>query len=112
MSAAVTTETPIYSSLGGDPDFAELVEMFVAEIPCRISALSAAAQCGDWTEVGRLAHQLKGAAGGYGYDEVTALASRVESAAREAADPARIQRAAAELANLCGRIRPGAPASA
>jgi hypothetical protein len=48
----------IYSSLGADPDLGELVEMFVQEMPDRVSALETQAQSRDWAQLTRTAHQL------------------------------------------------------
>ena len=77
---------PIYSTLGADLDLGELVEMFVEEIPNRAQALGEAVERRDWLETRRLAHQLKGAAGSYGFEAVTPLAARLELSASQADD--------------------------
>ena len=101
--------TPIYSTLAADPDLAEIVEMFVDEMPGRTGAITAAWEACDREELGRLAHQLKGAAGSYGFDDVTPYAARLEKAARSDADDAEIQSAHDELMALCSRISVGTP---
>ena len=47
--------------LATDPDLGELVELFVQEIPDRISALETQGRSRDWQQLTRTAHQLKGA---------------------------------------------------
>jgi HPt (histidine-containing phosphotransfer) domain-containing protein len=69
---------PIYSSLADDPDFACLVEMYVDEMPERMEQLRQLFQVGDWRELNRMAHQMKGSAGGYGFDPITPFAARLE----------------------------------
>jgi len=100
-------ESLIYSPFGGDPDLAELVEIFVSEMPDRVSAIEAALREDDLEGVRRLAHQLKGAAGSYGFDSLTPLAAAVESRAGEDASPEAIREAVTDLESLCRRLRPG-----
>src|SRR5207248_4287172 len=74
---------PCYSTLAGDSDMAELVALFVGELPERLADIRQAAQGQNWQEVRRLAHQLRGAGGSYGFPILTTAAARVESIARE-----------------------------
>jgi HPt (histidine-containing phosphotransfer) domain-containing protein len=99
----------IYSSLGGDADLAGLVAIFVDELPCRTAMLSGALESGDFEGLRRAAHQLKGAAGSYGFDTITSSAARVEQAVRQDAPEAEIQAALNALVDLCRRTRPGTP---
>lgn len=108
MAQAVPS-TPIYSSLAVDPDLAEIVEMFVDEMPDRVAAIAEAWTSGDLEHLGRLAHQLKGAAGSYGFDEVTPYAAALERTARGGGAEEEIAQATEELISLCSWIRGGAP---
>lgn len=99
--------TPLYSDFGADDELADLVEMFVAEMPQRISALETLAAAHDWDEVGRTAHQLKGSSGSYGFQQLTPAASRVEEAIRGHEPEAMVLRAVAELLSLCRSVRAG-----
>ncbi|MGE3779315.1 MAG: Hpt domain-containing protein, partial [Pirellulaceae bacterium] len=63
--------TPLYSRLGNDPDLSDLVEMFVEGMADRIARLEDACARRDWTNLRKTAHQLKGSAGGYGFDTIT-----------------------------------------
>jgi CheY-like chemotaxis protein len=99
----------IYSRLAADPHLGELVEMFVQEMPGRISALQAQANTRNWEQLARTAHQLKGSAGSYGFHEITPCAAALEVAARDAQQEDRILAALDELLSLCRRARSGTP---
>ena len=105
----VTPAEPLYSSFGADPDLGELVELFVREIPLRIEELRAGVDTANWSDVRRVAHQLKGAAGSYGFDEVTPYADCVESLVRRQEPEEQIRGAVESLVAICRRMRPGAP---
>lgn len=61
-----------------DTDDLELIEMFLAELPVRIKSLSYAAESADFSQLNRLAHQLKGAAPGFGFDPIGEAAAVLE----------------------------------
>lgn len=96
---------PIYSTLADDPEMAELVEMFVDEAPEKLERLETLLAAEDWDELKRLAHQLKGAAGGYGFAVVTDCAQRLESTLQKQDDVEVIQLRAQELISLLAAIR-------
>jgi histidine phosphotransfer protein HptB len=98
---------PLYSDLGKDPELAELVDAFVAEMPSRVEQVIAHAGAQDWEKLGRTAHQLKGAAGSYGFHALTRPALRLEQAASRQEPEAQILQAVNELVELCRRIRSG-----
>jgi len=71
---------PLRSSvLEEDPDLKDLVEQFVAELPQRLEAMLAAWREARLDHLRTLAHQLKGAAGGYGYREISDIARMIEA---------------------------------
>jgi HPt (histidine-containing phosphotransfer) domain-containing protein len=99
----------VYSDLGQDPDLCDLVELFVEEMPGRIGALLELAEHRDWEGLARIAHQLKGAAGSYGFHAVTPLARRLELAARAGSPQEReILDALNDTVSLCRRCRAAA----
>ena len=100
---------PLYSRLGGDKDLGDIVTMFVDEMPDRLATLTATLETGDLESVGRTAHQLKGAAGSYGFDEITPFAAQLEAAVRDGGTEEAIRQAADELIGICQRVRDGAP---
>lgn len=109
MTQSTHETEPLYSSLGGDPDLGEIVDMFVEEMPDRVSAIQNQLEEANWDGLRRTAHQLKGAAGSYGFDSVSPCAARLEDAVREQEPEEQIRRAAQELVDLCSRARGGTP---
>jgi HPt (histidine-containing phosphotransfer) domain-containing protein len=99
----------IYSSLAADPMLASLVAEFVSEIPVRIARLTRQLSAQDWPGLHRTAHQLKGAAGSYGFEELTAPAHRVEQLLAEDAETKMVSEAVRELVACCQRITAGVP---
>jgi len=76
---AVPTSNELYfSSLGDDPNLAEIVTRFVEEIPARLREMNSQFIRADWDHLSSLAHQIKGAAGSYGFMQVTPFAARLE----------------------------------
>ena len=91
-----------------DPDMVELVDGFVQQMPKRIADLEDAWTRGDGPALTRLAHQLKGAAGGYGFPTLGEAAAELENSARTGGGV--VPRAAVDaLRDLCSRAA-GSPA--
>jgi HPt (histidine-containing phosphotransfer) domain-containing protein len=101
----------IHSSLADDEDLGEIVDLFVAEMPDRVERLLGYAELRDWAELERLAHQLKGAAGSYGFEPITPAAARVEAAVRDEWPEEQLRAALSDLVQLCQRMRAGLPES-
>ena len=104
-----SSTAPIYSAIGADPDFADLVDWYVAEMPERVVKLQALFAAAAWDDLRRLAHQIKGAAGSYGFPQLTPLAGRLEHAIVRASPEAQIEEDLAELLAHCNAIRAGVP---
>jgi HPt (histidine-containing phosphotransfer) domain-containing protein len=101
---------PVYSALGADPDLGDLVDLFVEELPTRMQTALQIAEQSNWSELARFAHQLKGAAGGYGFHQITPYATRLEAAASDGSDDDLIRQTLSQLVELCQLCRTGAPA--
>ncbi len=95
----------IYSEIGDDPDLRDLIQLFVDEMPARIATFEDLLKDGRWDDLRRAAHQLKGAAGSYGYSSVTAAAAAVEQAIRQEAPFDEIRQRLTDLIDLCQRTR-------
>ncbi len=67
------------SAYADDPEMAELVTFFVEAMGERIADLHAALEAGDLHRLQRLAHQLKGAAKGYGFATITDCAAELDT---------------------------------
>jgi histidine phosphotransfer protein HptB len=111
MNSVVDTQEQkfIYSRLAPDPDLRDIVDLFVEEMPNRIAALLDQLQSADLEGLRRTAHQLKGAAGSYGFDAISPAAARVESAIRDNEDEERLQETVRDLVALCQCARSGVP---
>lgn len=94
---------PLVSELAGDEDMAELVEMYIAELPERAAALEQSLAEQDWVALARLAHQIKGAAGGYGFPTLTIAAGELETTANAEDDLDALAQHVREISDLCGR---------
>jgi histidine phosphotransfer protein HptB len=100
----------IYSHLSSDPDLADIVEMFVQEMPGRAQRLTGQMDAKDWDGLQHTVHQLKGAAGSYGFEPVSRAAAKAESAVRNAEPEEQVRATLEELLDLCGRVRCQEPA--
>ena len=93
---------PIRSTYEDDPDMLAIVREFVAELPDRARSLEVVLDAQDLGELQRLAHQLKGAGGGYGFPIVTERAAALESAVKRGTAAASVKEA---CASLCETLR-------
>ena len=100
-------EGPIFSTFQDDIQMADLVTEFVSALPGRISEMRQAMDHGDWDSLRRLAHQMKGAGGGYGYGMLTEAAAELEWQAK-GQDREGATLALARLGALCVRVERGA----
>jgi PAS domain S-box-containing protein len=91
------------SKLLSKPGTAKLVERFVAGLPQRLAAIQQASAAGDRSQLKTLAHQLKGAAGGYGFAAISEVAGKLEAAIN--ANAADLSIHIANLASLCSSVR-------
>ncbi len=107
MSQSALESASIYSSFGDDPDLGELVEMFVDEMSERVANLTGCANEKDWDGLGRFAHQIKGAAGSYGFDQITPFAAKVESACKTGLEEEEIMGSLNDLVNLLEKAKAG-----
>ena len=71
-----------------DPADAELIEYFLSELPERIDSIEAAFSNDDYEALGRVAHQLKGAAPGFGFPTIGTEAGKLEEQIKSISDPA------------------------
>ena len=95
----------LVSELVDDDDMAEIVRQFVVDLPERSSAILRALQVPDIETLTRLAHQLRGSAGGYGFPLITEAAASLEDGVADGLDLSSLQSRAEALASLCRRAR-------
>jgi signal transduction histidine kinase/DNA-binding response OmpR family regulator len=75
-------KAPLRSTMRDEREMADLITRFVNNMPARITSLRAAASQHDMAALVDQVHQLKGAAGGYGFAIITQVAARLEQALR------------------------------
>ena len=96
----------IVSTYAGDADLVPIVMEFVSCLPERIRAMRNDLSSGSFADLERLAHQLKGAGGSYGYACLTDAARELESYAKgEDAEAAML--ALNTLTHICERVQAG-----
>jgi len=86
-------------SLLARPNMARLVDRFVGGLQARIAGIEKAAGENDVATLKLLAHQLKGAAGGYGFASISQVAASLEQKASD--DLGALQDELSRLAQLC-----------
>jgi HPt (histidine-containing phosphotransfer) domain-containing protein len=101
-----SSDQAIHSVFGSDPDMAGIIEEFVGQLPQRVGEMRAAERNGQWEVLHRLAHQMKGAGGSYGYACLTDAARDLEAHASPEDAEAAI-RALDHLGQLCEKIQAG-----
>jgi len=94
---------PLPSDYADDEDMVPLIEEFLAELPERLYAIEKAMREEDVARLASLAHQLKGAAGGYGYPSITDSARAVEQIAKDSGQINRLNTSIEQLKDLCRR---------
>jgi HPt (histidine-containing phosphotransfer) domain-containing protein len=96
---------PIRSIYENDPDMAELVRGFATELPNRAQSLEDLLAEQNWEELRRVAHQLKGAGGGYGFSQVTDFAASLERALKEGEPESVVKEKTAALCEVLRAVR-------
>lgn len=113
MPAPSEHTPPLFSEFANDPDMQELVEMFVSELPERVDGIVSAFDGHKIDDLKRMAHQLKGAGGGYGFPTIGEAAGNLESSLGrlddrgEASNVEQITSQVNELVKLCNRASAG-----
>ncbi len=110
MTESAQVRQVLVSEFASDPDMVELVEMFVDELPDRVEAIEKMLKQQDFDSLRALAHQLKGAAGGYGFPTITDAAKTVETVAKTTQDVESLKKDVEYLTNLCNSARATPPA--
>lgn len=109
MSHTPAEALPLYSELASDPVLCEMVELFVEEMPERIARLREHFEAQDWDALRRFAHQLKGAAGSYGFPQLTGHAAQLEAALLQPSAADVIGQRYETLIAQCGRATAARP---
>jgi HPt (histidine-containing phosphotransfer) domain-containing protein len=81
---------PIRSIYENDPDMIDIVREFAEELPDRVRSIETMWESRNRDGLQTLAHQLKGAGGGYGFPEITHRAADLEAALKTDIDDCEI----------------------
>lgn len=95
----------LVSEFADDEDLFELVEMFVEELPDRASSIAKALDEADFATLQALAHQLRGAAGGYGFPTISDAARALEETCKVDRDLEELTAQAEQIATFCRKAR-------
>jgi len=96
---------PLVSELASEVELADIVRDFVRELVARAEAMRDAAREGDVASLKRLVHQLKGAAGSYGFAPIGDVARAIDERLAANAPLADLDHDLRRLAALCRRAR-------
>ncbi len=94
---------PLGSGILGDGTMSELLDAFIKELSHRAGKITDALQSGDFEALKHFSHQLKGAAGVYGFSQIAQAANRVYQCVEDDSDAGQLQSAVDELVELCER---------
>ena len=103
LDSLSANDRPLVSEFADDPEMADLVDLFVDELGDRIESLEQAMAASDLEQLRKLSHQLKGAAGGYGFMPITDLAGEVEKLVKNGQEISTVAKSLQDLVSLCKR---------
>lgn len=78
-----TDEPGLRSPYADDPEMEEILDLFLDDLRVRVADIVRACAADRFAEVERIAHQLKGAGGSYGFPQLSEAAHVLEIAARQ-----------------------------
>ena len=96
----------VHSEWEDDPELTGILHDFVKGLPARLAEMREALADNCYDEVRRIAHQLKGAGGGYGYPGLTEAARGLENAAQARCRETTLL-ALVQLSTLCRAVEAG-----
>ena len=102
-ASANEDDEPIVSEFADDVEMRDILAAFVAGLPAQTERARAALDSGDSSTLQRIAHQLKGAAGGYGFTCITVAAGSLEQSVKDRAPD--VEEKLAVVMRLCRRVR-------
>lgn len=86
-----------------DPVLAELIPGFIASVNDDVNSIRSALDRGDFDTIGRIAHNIKGAGGGYGFHVISDIGAVVNRAAKQG-DVSRISMQIEQLSTYLSQV--------
>lgn len=96
---------PLRSTYANDQAIAEILPLFLNNMPKYIGDLESRIEHKDWAGAARVCHDLKGTAGGYGYPDIARATQTLESELKGSQDLELIMTYLNEVRTLCERAR-------
>ena len=93
--------TPLLSEFADDPKMGPLIVSFLNKLEPKVEQMSGYLIDNRLDELARLAHQLTGSGGGYGFPSISDAARHLETRATSDCKVEQIQQAVSELSSLC-----------
>jgi len=104
-SQTASQDPALKSTFADDPDMLELVQEFVTDMPVRAREIEALWEQRNRVELLRLAHQLKGASAGYGFETLGLVARTLETSLKQDnADLEALRSQVDDLVSMCNRV--------
>ncbi len=107
MENNISFDLAYRSELAGDPIVGPLIASFVAALSQHMIIFRSAEQQSDWKEISRLAHQLIGSCGGYGFTELGKIAAQIERIAKSEQNPKVLAEWISRFETLCAAAERG-----
>jgi diguanylate cyclase (GGDEF)-like protein len=100
--AVASRGSDVLRSTSCDPGVKSVLERFISRLPQRVAQLSELLAKNDLDELARAVHQMKGAAGGYGFVPISEAAARAEQSIKSSES---IEQISGEVDALIAMIR-------
>lgn len=97
---------PIVSELSNDPDFADIVEIFIENLHKMQARIEDGLKDKNWEMLGDYFHQLKGSGGGIGFPMISEVAGKIGNCIKEQAYD-QMQLEIKRFIQICDRIYAG-----
>lgn len=91
------------AQLHASSEFRQLVQTFLGNLPNAQQQLSEAFVLSDWSQIGAIAHSIKGSAGSFGYPQLTEYAATLEYSAKQSS-PIEIKHHLGVFEEECDRV--------
>jgi HPt (histidine-containing phosphotransfer) domain-containing protein len=98
---------PLRSTYADDEAIAEILPVFINNMPRYLNDLEGRISAGDWAGAARVCHDLKGTAGGYGYPDIGRAAQLLEGEVKGDHQKSAIEKHFAVVKSLCARAKLG-----
>jgi signal transduction histidine kinase/CheY-like chemotaxis protein/HPt (histidine-containing phosphotransfer) domain-containing protein len=105
MPTTDETDAPLVSLLANDPDIRDLLGDFVGVLPGKVNDLNDRLARRDMAGLRDVAHQIKGAAGGYGFPAISASAGQLETQVQSGVPRDTLERSVSALVSLIRRVQ-------